>query len=98
MRDSGAPGAGPTCKRRRQIEHTIPESKNQRADRQDRGGKGGRPTDFDTAICKDRNDAERTINALKNFRVMATRFDKRVCVLHGTVAVIRRRLRYRCAG
>lgn len=33
--------------RRRQIKHTIPEPKNQRANRQRRGSKGGRPAGFD---------------------------------------------------
>jgi hypothetical protein len=32
---------------RRQIKHTIPEPKNQRANRQSRGSKGGRPAGFD---------------------------------------------------
>ncbi|SCK47700.1 hypothetical protein YWIDRAFT_07544 [Streptomyces sp. SceaMP-e96] len=35
---------------------------------------------FDRAICKLRNEAERTINALKGFRAVATRFDKRAYV------------------
>jgi hypothetical protein len=35
------------CLRRRQIKHTIPEPKNQRANRQARGSKGGRPVGFD---------------------------------------------------
>jgi hypothetical protein len=35
------------------------------------------------------NEVERTINALKNFRAVATRFDKRAYVYHGTVASIR---------
>jgi hypothetical protein len=35
--------------RRRQIKHTIAEPKNQRANRQSRGSKGGRPTAFDRA-------------------------------------------------
>ncbi|GGJ29210.1 hypothetical protein GCM10010121_045590 [Streptomyces brasiliensis] len=38
------------CLRRRQIKHTVPEPKNQRANRRNRGSKGGRPTRFDTTI------------------------------------------------
>jgi transposase len=71
--------------RRRQIKHTIPEPKNQRANRQRRGSKGGRPAGFDKTIYKRRNEVERTINALKNFRAVTTRFDKRAYIFHGTV-------------
>lgn len=35
---------------------------------------------------------ERTINALKTFRAVATRFDKRAYVLHGTVTLASIRL------
>ncbi|MFF4020995.1 IS5 family transposase [Streptomyces sp. NPDC001843] len=73
--------------RRRQIKHTIPEPKNQRANRQRKGSRGGRPASFDKTIYKRRNEVERTINALKNSRSVATRFDKRAYVFHGTVTV-----------
>ncbi len=81
--------------RRRQIKHTIPEPRNQRANRERRGREGGRPTCFDKTSYKRRNEVERTINALKNSRAVATRFDKRAYVVHGTVTVasIRRWLR-----
>lgn len=73
--------------------HTIPEPKSRRADRKRRGSHGGRPTGFDKTIYKRRNEDERTINALKNFRAVATRFDKRACVCRDTVAAIRLWLR-----
>lgn len=78
--------------RRRQIKHTIPEPKDQRAQRKRRGSRGGRPTGFDKTIYKRRNEVERTINALKNFRDVATRFDKRAYVFYGTVTVASIRL------
>ncbi|MFD3469758.1 IS5 family transposase [Streptomyces sp. NPDC058682] len=78
--------------RRRQIKHIIPEPKNQRANRQRRGSRGGRPTGFNTTIYKRRNEVERTINALKNSRAVATRYDKRAYIFHGTVTVAAIRL------
>lgn len=73
--------------RRRQIKHTIPERRDQRANRRRRGNAGGRPTGFDQTLYKRRNEVERTINELKGCRAVATRFDKRAYVFHGTVAV-----------
>lgn len=46
---------------------------------------GGRPTGFDREIYRRRNEVERTINRLKSFRALATRYDKRAYVFHGTV-------------
>ncbi len=73
--------------RERQIKHTIPEPKDQRRHRQHRGSKGGRPTAFDKEKYKRRNEVERTINVLKTFRAVATRYDKRAYIFHGTVTV-----------
>ncbi|MGV9253622.1 IS5 family transposase [Streptomyces sp. NPDC003697] len=78
--------------RRRQIKHTIPEPRDQRANRRRRGSKGGRPAGFDKTMYKRRNEVERTINAVKNFRAVATRYDKRAYVFHGTVTVAAIRL------
>jgi transposase len=82
--------------RRRQIKHTIPEPKNQKVNRQRRGSHGGRPTGFDSTTYKRRNEVERCFNALKGSRAVATRYDKRAYVFHGTVtlAAIRLWLRY----
>ncbi|MFE7543043.1 IS5 family transposase [Streptomyces platensis] len=78
--------------RRRQIKHTIPEPKDQRANRRRRGSNGGRPTAFDKDRYRRRNEVERTINALKTFRAVATRYDKRAYVFHGTVTTAAIRL------
>lgn len=73
--------------RRRRIRHTIPERRDQRANRQRRGSRGGRPTGFDRPRYARRNEVERTINALKGFRAIATRYDKRAYVFQGTVTL-----------
>ncbi|MEU8117052.1 IS5 family transposase [Micromonospora sp. NPDC048947] len=78
--------------RRRHIRHTIPEPKDQRANRRRRGSAGGRPAGFDRERYRRRNEVERTINRLKNSRAVATRYDKRAYVFHGTVSAAAVRL------
>jgi transposase len=78
--------------RRRQIKHTIPEPSNQQANRQRRGSRGGRPTGFDQTRYARRNEVERTVNALKGFRAVANRYEKRAFVFHGTVTLATLRL------
>jgi putative transposase len=62
--------------RRRRVKHTIPERRDQIADRKAKGSAGGRPPAFDTEIYKQRNTIERGFNRLKQWRGLATRYDK----------------------
>ncbi|MFH8347302.1 IS5 family transposase [Streptomyces sp. NPDC018045] len=78
--------------RRRQVKRTIPERKDQRANRRRRGSAGGRPVGFDKAVYERRDEVERTVNALKGFPAVATRFDKRAYGFYGTVTVAAIRL------
>ncbi|MFI2619548.1 IS5 family transposase [Streptomyces sp. NPDC018584] len=62
--------------RRRGIAATIPERRDQAANRHRRGALGGRPPAFDKVTYRDRNVVERCFARLKQFRAIATRFDK----------------------
>ncbi|NEA40868.1 IS5 family transposase [Streptomyces sp. SID11385] len=74
-----------TYLRRRGISHAIPEKRDTIAARERRGSRGGRPPGFDTERCAARNTVERAVNTLKQFRAVATRYDKRAYVFLGTV-------------
>lgn len=62
--------------RRHGVMATIPERRDQQANRLRRGSRGGRPPAFDAQVYKHRNIVERCFNRLKQFRAVATRFDK----------------------
>jgi putative transposase len=62
--------------RRRRIPHTIPQRSDQRQRRRAKGSKGGRPPSFDSEIYKSRNTVERGFGRLKQWRGIATRYDK----------------------
>lgn len=69
--------------RRRGIRHTIPEKTDSQAARLRKGPRGRAPG-FDKARYSKRNTVERSINCLKPFRAVATRYDKRGYVYLGT--------------
>ncbi|MGW4675297.1 IS5 family transposase [Streptomyces sp. NPDC004324] len=71
---------------RRGIRHTIPEKADGQAARMRKGSRGGRPPGFDEERYKKRNTVERAVNRLKNFRAVATWYDKRGYVFLGTVS------------
>ena len=73
--------------RRRGIRHTIPQRADQVRNRIRQGRTGGRPPSFDRQRYKKRNTVERAINKLKNFRAVATRYDKRAYVYQGTATL-----------
>jgi transposase len=60
--------------RARGIKATIPERDDQLARRRTRGP--GRPYAFDAELYKQRNVVERCFNRLKQWRAIATRYDK----------------------
>ena len=70
----------PTCRillRRRGQKHLIPERRDQREHRRKKGQAGGRPVVFVLADYAKRNVVERCILRLKQFRRVATRYEKR---------------------
>ena len=63
--------------RSRRISALIPTQERERLARKKKGSDGGRPFFFDKQEYKKRNVVERCINKLKQFRRVATRYDKR---------------------
>jgi transposase len=70
--------------RRRGIPHTIPERADQRARRAHRPG---RKPAFDREAYRRRNAVERCVNRLKQWRGIATRFEKRAANFRAMVVV-----------
>ncbi len=62
--------------RGKQISHTIPERSDQVERRKAKGSAGGRPPKFDKRLYRERNTVERGFNRLKQWRGIATRYDK----------------------
>ncbi|MFE2062493.1 IS5 family transposase [Streptomyces sp. NPDC059467] len=62
--------------RRRGIRTVIPQPADQAANRKRLANRGGRPPAFDRKTCRQRNTVEPCINKLKQWRGLATRYDK----------------------
>jgi putative transposase len=74
--------------RRRRIVAVIPEPLDQIAHRKRRGSRGGRPPAFDAEDYKRRNVIERNFNVVKQWRGLATRYDK-LAIVYRAAAVLR---------
>lgn len=65
----------------------IPEPDDQKGRRKRRGSRGGRPVGLDAADYKNRNVIERSYCHLKQWRGLATRYDKHAVVYRGAVVL-----------
>lgn len=65
------------------ITAVIPQKRDEIASRRRRGAAGGRPPDFDEIRYKQRNLVERSFALLKQWRALATRYDKLAIVYRG---------------
>ena len=77
----------PACRRalrQRGIAATIPERRDQRARR---AARPGRPLVFDAAVYRRRNVVERCMNRLKQWRAVATRYEKRAVNYRAMVVI-----------
>ena len=69
--------------RSRRITAVIPEPADQAGHRRRRGSRGGRPPAFDAQDYKGRNVVERSFNLFKQWRGLATRYDKLALTYRG---------------
>lgn len=69
--------------RRRGIKHVIPERDDQKKNRKNKGQHGGRPPRFDPDLYKKRNTVERGFGRFKQWRAIATRYDKYALTYRG---------------
>ena len=77
----------PSCRlllRQRGIRHTIPERSDQR---EHRARRPGAPPRFDLDVYRKRNVAERCVNRFKQWRGIATRYEKRAANYRAMVVI-----------
>ena len=90
--------AGQAGDNSRRIKHIIPERKDQIARRKAKGSAGGRPPAFDAAVYGLRNTVERGFNRLKQWRGVATRYDKYALTYLGGVLLASQVIHARVGG
>lgn len=73
--------------RAKRTKTVIPQPADQIGHRLRRGSTGGRPPAFDPDLYKDRNVIERSFNDHKQWRGLATRYDKLATVYRGGVVL-----------
>ena len=73
--------------RERGIRSVIPEPADQAGHRKRRGSRGGRPVTYDRADYRPRNVIERSFCHLKQWRGLATRYDK-LAIVYRAAAVL----------
>jgi transposase len=73
--------------RARGIKIVIPEPSDQIRNRKRRGSRGGRPPAFDAPTYRGRNVVERSFNTVKQWRGLATRYDKLALTYRGAVVL-----------
>lgn len=66
--------------RRRGVKHLIPERDDQKEQRKNKGRAGGRPVVFEAAVYAQRNAVEHCFLRLKQWRRVATRYEKRAAM------------------
>ena len=73
--------------RRRGIRAVIPEKSDQIGARKRRGSRGGRPPGFDAVAYRGRNVVERSFALAKQWRGLATRYDKLAITYRAAVTI-----------
>lgn len=71
----------------KRIKTVIPQRSDEIGHRLRRGSAGGRPPDFDPVAYKNRNVVERSFNDHKQWRGIATRYDKLASIYRGGVVL-----------
>jgi len=73
--------------RERGITSVIPEPDDQKGHRARRGSAGGRPVTYDRTAYRGRNVIERAFNLIKNWRALATLYDKHALTYRGGIVL-----------
>lgn len=73
--------------RARRVKAVIAQPSDQIAHRKRRGSAGGRPPSFDPVAYKGRNVVERSFNDHKQWRGLATRYDKLATIYRGGIVL-----------